>query len=181
MKNVDLREHCQWASDIVKTWPKWKQNLLRDSLKPTRSTPRTTGKRLNLKNNISYIGTNRNTTNKFAESYHRFICEHNQLQTNEILIYEHRKYGKLKFSCEVNGHKIECVECYNIEYECNEIPRIGIKYLINSETELDEKSLITPFNNITKKEMPFLDRDRYCSIYIESIPTKFMVFYEQEN
>lgn len=29
------------ASDTVKTWPKWKQNILKDSLSPTVPVPRT--------------------------------------------------------------------------------------------------------------------------------------------
>lgn len=32
--------HCQEASERVKRWPKWKQNILTDSAKPTLDIPR---------------------------------------------------------------------------------------------------------------------------------------------
>jgi hypothetical protein len=35
-----MRKQCEWAAAEVATWPKWKQNILEDSAKPTRDTPR---------------------------------------------------------------------------------------------------------------------------------------------
>lgn len=32
--------HLEWASRIVKTWPAWKRNILKNSSKSTLSTPR---------------------------------------------------------------------------------------------------------------------------------------------
>lgn len=36
----ELDAHLKWASNIVKSWPAWKQNLLRDSNKSTLDVPR---------------------------------------------------------------------------------------------------------------------------------------------
>lgn len=33
-------EHCRLAAEIVSKWPKWKQNLIENSLKPSWDTPR---------------------------------------------------------------------------------------------------------------------------------------------
>ena len=41
-KKKKFIEHLETASKIVATWPKWKQNILRDSQKSTRSEPRKT-------------------------------------------------------------------------------------------------------------------------------------------
>ncbi len=41
MSREQLLEQFEIANAIVSQWPKWKQNLLEDSSKPTVSVPRT--------------------------------------------------------------------------------------------------------------------------------------------
>lgn len=38
--NKDLREHLEWATQVVNSWPEWKRNILRDASKPMNDTPR---------------------------------------------------------------------------------------------------------------------------------------------
>lgn len=35
-----LKEFCEYASEVVKTWPKWKQNILKTQMQPYREEPR---------------------------------------------------------------------------------------------------------------------------------------------
>ena len=40
MSKEDFAAFLQWASAVVSQWPQWKQNVLKNSMRPTRSSPR---------------------------------------------------------------------------------------------------------------------------------------------
>ena len=40
MTHEEFRERLREAAAVVETWPKWKQNIVQDSLRPTFDVPR---------------------------------------------------------------------------------------------------------------------------------------------